>query len=315
MPHTEKHRRFPTPVPTPTSGNIPKNRGVTKREPSEKPTVFLGAGGKPIPDPTIVPPSEQELAASAEQIRRREEGEAAERAKLVAEEDEKKRSLFEIAKDLTFGNVIEKDPISGETRIDPKTGEPVESKLGILPITGVGPGAALALPGRITSVASKSRKVFNLLKSKTSLKIIKWTGFAYVLATDRKLATIDTTLSQMRENMPIVLTNVALGAWTPEEGFARIDELEEDILEKEKEAKIADNWSPVSKLTGRLDPINQRVQKLKDVLPGMRQGVAKIEALQAAGVKLSPEELDALVTSLENQLKGFGKPGGFFGFK
>lgn len=45
------------------------------------------------------------------------------------------RSVLDVAKDIAFGNYLEKNPITGEIRTDPATGQPIDVQAGTAPLT------------------------------------------------------------------------------------------------------------------------------------------------------------------------------------
>ncbi len=165
----------------------------------------------------------------------------------------------------------------------------------------------------LKKVGDKSRGIVaKTLDFAKKHSIAKWTGIGFTLATEKKLSSVDTALSQIRENMPLILANVASTAWTPAQGFERLDELEEKITDYEQQAKSL--WfAPSALVGGRLLPIQQRVAKLQDVFPSIRANIAKIEAQIAAGVIPDPEEIALLTQELDDLLKDFGKPSKFLG--
>ena len=171
----------------------------------------------------------------------------------------------------------------------------------------------LATHKAIKGTAAASRSLVNkVVKFSNGNPIAKWGAVGWVLVTQNRLSNVDSALSQIRETFSLILTNTVSTAWTPEEAFERLDELEDQIASYESQAKLVGH-TPTSILTGRLLPIQQRIAKLRDVLPGIRAKVAKIEAQQDAGVILDPEEIALLLSEVNDQLEGFGKSSKFLG--
>lgn len=102
----------------------------------------------------------EEQKASLEKLTPEEQIFTQPERKEILPEQPKERTILDIIEDIAFGNLIEKDVITGERRIDPDTGKPIEVVSGVVPF-GVG-GAAAGVPtatkvGVLSSSISKIR--------------------------------------------------------------------------------------------------------------------------------------------------------------
>ncbi len=320
-------RGKPIPPPTTGKGGVPVPSVTrTTGEPAEdirrraemkhqrEAAAILAAGGREVG-------AEREARAEQEiQIR-----EALEREELEREPEavEPERPLEEVIAETFTGlppTILETGeaiPARGAERLAIGAGLAGAAALTAIAIGGGGAAlvskAALAIGKAKVAMATKATAQVGLAtKMKTTLlpKLLKYGALGYGLITERRVSNLDTALSQIRETFTVITGNVGIGAFTVEEGYDALDELEDNINSYERRVKEAINISPVSLISDRLTPVMQRIKKLKTVMIGARRMIAKIEI---AGELPTGEELTIIMTELNRQLNAMPSESKFLG--
>lgn len=274
----ERERLGPTP-----SEKVETQQEILEREKLKREGVEL-------------PPTEQEPVTAAAMVQ------------------EQERRTLDIVGDFVFGNIFEKDPITGEPRIDPKTGEPVRVTLGEVPIGGPLQAKAAFNAAKVATSARAIKLwggMLKVLRNKVFQKTAKYGALSYVYLTERKVGNIDSALSQVRESITIPVSMAAANPTKIGDSFDMITDLENDVNEYEEalQSKLIESSFNIG-LTGRLLPVKQRIKKLRAAIDLSRDQIAKIEA---TGVVLSDEETALLMDDMNKILDGMVEPIKFLG--
>lgn len=184
------------------------------------------------------------------------------------------RGALDIAKDLAFGNVFETDPITGEARIDPNTGQPIKVLADTLPI---GIGSLAAIPSflskfsKAAKIAERSKGILNASnklktivgKMGTITKLVIGGGIAK-LANDLLTANIrnlEGEVSKAGEQLTKIPEAASLGfsldengklfEYTPELALEEIELVEQSLFEAEEALQVVSIGNTVLKISGR----------------------------------------------------------------
>ena len=153
--------------------------------------------------------------------------------------------------------------------------------------------------------------MLKVMKSKAFVKAFKWGGLGYVYLTERKVANMDSALSQVRESITIPVSMAAANPLKINDAWDMIADLEEDVngYEADLQLWLIENSLTIG-LTGRLLPVKQRIKKLRAAIDLARDQISKIEA---AGAVLTDEEtalvlgeMNEILNSMENPTKFLG---------
>ena len=203
----------------------------------------------------------------------------------------------------------EKQPLLKALFSGIKLPEDEKLMMGTLPITPAGAAISTA------KVATSSRAIKlwegTLKALKTNWKkLFKWGGIGYVLWSERSIGNIDSALSQVRESITLPVSLAATNPYRIQDAYDMITDLEADFREYESDVKLKENFTPTMKLTGRTNPIYQRIKKLDSAIALARQQIAKTEAM---GTILSPEETTIMLNEMSQLLNQMEDPSKFLG--
>lgn len=157
-----------------------------------------------------------------------------------------------------------------------------------------------------TDIKATGGKLWNAAKNQLG-KVVG--GIAAIFAVgkfitkgDTAIAKIDTALSQIRETITAPVQMVANGARSPSEGLQMIDEMNQQVLQWERE--VHDQWlAPGAAINPEtLYGVEARIKKLKWFLESAERDI-RVAATQPT--EKSRVELAVALQSYEQQLKGY----------
>ena len=253
----------------------------------------------------------QEAESLGEQFQPTQGGQLQQQQQISQPQPRGELSNFDKLMNLAFGNFLEIDPLTGEKRIDPSTGQPIRV-VGEPVIVGGGGGGFWKIGKRIFTnpiLAVKTGKalqitksVGNFIKNNKILSAALGIGGALVSkeALEGKIDERQQALNTAGQEASTIVGSVRTGYIDPNVGLRELDRLEQFIIAEEKSSKEAKISSFVARLSGKLIDFDADV---KDALDTIVEGRGDIFEFKATGQvpELTPFELNILLRELEDE--------------
>lgn len=230
----------------------------------------------------------------------------------LQEQERRPLSTTEKFMNLAFGNVLEIDTFTGERRIDPNTGRPVQVQAGVVPIGGAGTlkvgGKVIVNPKQAIQTAKglqivKRVKDFLIKNGKfASVGALGGVGFfisgkVTKLITEGKIDERQQSLNTAGQEATTIVGAIKTGQIDPAVGLRELKRLEQYILDQDRQAKGGASGNLAFFETNFLD-FNADVQ---DALNTIIEARADIFEFRATGIspEINPFELNLLLRELE----------------
>lgn len=219
-------------------------------------------------------------------------------------------SNFQKTMNLVFGNVLEIDPFTGEQRIDPATGQPVQFIEGVAPIGGAGGfwkvGGKVVTNPRVAMVVGKGiqmvKRVGGFVKNNKLLTGFLGVGGALITKEllEGKIDDRQQALNTAGQEASTIVGDIKTGHIDPREGLHELNRLYNFILAQEilaQEAKISSN---IARFSGKMLDFDADV---KDALDTIIEGRGDILEFRATGIapEITPFEINLLLRELEEE--------------
>lgn len=226
----------------------------------------------------------------------------------------KDRGALDVVKDL-FGNVLEKDPFTGETRTDPETGEPIQ-------VAGqpVAIGASAAIPAwkvgktlftnpqkavQAANTAKTVAKTTSLGKTIRDWSIGIYAGLKSIegvanFFTGRKVDEQQKAINTIGQEASTLGGQATEGTGDWQKGLAELQFLRKEVLRMESAIKAGKIQSFSIRFNGKIFDLDADVS---DQLRTIEEQITKVQTFAFAGSfpDLSPFELQALLRKLEDE--------------